>query len=161
MLIRIQAITTYMNTPTVFQRLIQAAAATTICLGSASSWAQWQWVDAQGKNVFSDIAPPTSVPEKNILRKPGLVPLDGGPSELTKKVGELKAGEEAQIQARKEQEAQVLAENCNRARRSQAGLQTGSRIGITNDKGEQDFMSDQARAAELQRLSDFIQSNCR
>jgi len=33
--------------------------------------AQWQWIDQGGKKVFSDQAPPTDVPERNILRRPG------------------------------------------------------------------------------------------
>ena len=43
------------------------------CLGALSSaaTAQWQWVDGNGKKVFSDQAPPISVPEKNIVRRPG------------------------------------------------------------------------------------------
>lgn len=32
--------------------------------------AQWQWVDAQGRKVFSDRAPPPDIPQKNILRQP-------------------------------------------------------------------------------------------
>jgi type IV secretory pathway VirB10-like protein len=33
--------------------------------------AQWQWVDATGRKVFSDRAPPPDIPAKNILRQPG------------------------------------------------------------------------------------------
>ena len=34
--------------------------------------AQWQWLDQNGKKVYSDKAPPPDVPEKNILRSPGV-----------------------------------------------------------------------------------------
>jgi len=33
--------------------------------------AQWQWVDNNGRRVFSDQAPPMDIPQKNILRQPG------------------------------------------------------------------------------------------
>lgn len=33
--------------------------------------AQWQWVDNNGRRVFSDQAPPPDIPLKNILRQPG------------------------------------------------------------------------------------------
>ena len=33
--------------------------------------AQWQWIDKDGRKVFSDRAPPPDVPEKNILKQPG------------------------------------------------------------------------------------------
>jgi hypothetical protein len=158
-----------MKTSPVLPTCLRVALVVMACLASASTWAQWQWIDGQGKNVFSDIAPPTSVPEKNILRKPGLLAPDAAPaaspapapSELGKKVEEMKSKEDAQALAQKERDAQQLADNCNRARRSQAGLQTGTRIGITNDKGEQDMLSDQARAAELQRIDEYIQGYCR
>ncbi|MGF6525370.1 DUF4124 domain-containing protein [Variovorax sp. PvP013] len=43
------------------------------CLGmlSLATTAQWQWIDGNGKKVFSDQAPPISVPEKDIVRRPG------------------------------------------------------------------------------------------
>jgi hypothetical protein len=37
-----------------------------------SAQAQWQWLDKDNKKVFSDQAPPPEVPEKNILRRPGV-----------------------------------------------------------------------------------------
>lgn len=40
-------------------------------LFSSVAVAQWMWVDSTGKKVFSDTAPPSSIPDKNILRKPG------------------------------------------------------------------------------------------
>ena len=33
--------------------------------------AQWQWIDKDGHKVFSDRAPPTDIPDKNILKRPG------------------------------------------------------------------------------------------
>jgi hypothetical protein len=32
--------------------------------------AQWQWLDKDGRKVFSDRPPPQDVPEKNILKQP-------------------------------------------------------------------------------------------
>ncbi len=32
--------------------------------------AQWQWIDKDGRTVFSDRAPPQEIPEKNITRQP-------------------------------------------------------------------------------------------
>jgi len=39
-----------------------------------SASAQWQWIDKNGKKVYSDQAPPPDVPEKNILRRVGPPP---------------------------------------------------------------------------------------
>jgi hypothetical protein len=38
---------------------------------SMGVWAQWVWVDKDGRKVFSDRAPDAGVPEKNILKRPG------------------------------------------------------------------------------------------
>src|SRR6188768_2550141 len=39
------------------------------CVLPLAAHAQWQWTDKNGKNIFSDTAPPPEVPEKNILRR--------------------------------------------------------------------------------------------
>ena len=41
------------------------------CLVSLSAFAQWTWIGKDGRKVFSDTAPPSDVPEKNILKRPG------------------------------------------------------------------------------------------
>lgn len=43
----------------------------TLAACSLPAAAQWQWVDATGRKVFSDRAPPPDIPAKNILRQPG------------------------------------------------------------------------------------------
>ena len=42
-----------------------------VCLASLMAQAQWQWIDKDGRKVFSDRAPPSDVPAKNILKQPG------------------------------------------------------------------------------------------
>lgn len=42
-----------------------------LCLLSFHTQAQWQWVDKDGRKVFSDRAPGPEVPERNILKQPG------------------------------------------------------------------------------------------
>lgn len=39
---------------------------------SVAASAQWQWVDKDGRKVFSDRAPPSDVLEKNIVKRPGV-----------------------------------------------------------------------------------------
>ena len=41
---------------------------------SSLAFGQWQWVDKNGRNVFSDRAPPPEVPDKSILKRPSPVP---------------------------------------------------------------------------------------
>lgn len=43
----------------------------TLAACSLPAAAQWQWIDATGRKVFSDRAPPPDIPARNILRQPG------------------------------------------------------------------------------------------
>ncbi|BEU97181.1 DUF4124 domain-containing protein [Acidovorax sp. DW039] len=48
-------------------KLLLLAVACTWALGAA---AQWQWIDKDGRKVFSDRPPPSDIPEKSILKQP-------------------------------------------------------------------------------------------
>lgn len=50
------------------------------CLLSLAASAQWQWIDKEGRKVFSDRSPPPDISDKNILKRPGN---RGTPSALT------------------------------------------------------------------------------
>ena len=73
------------------------------------------------------------------------------------------AEQQAQAKA-KADEARIAAQradNCARARSYLQTLDSGMRIARTNDKGEREFLDDQARAAEAKRARDTIASDCR
>ena len=42
-----------------------------LCLACFGAQAQWQWLDKDGRRVFSDRAPPPEIPARNILKQPG------------------------------------------------------------------------------------------
>jgi hypothetical protein len=51
---------------------ILSALLTLVLVGVCSTaMAQWQWLDKDGRKVFSDRAPPPDVMEKDILKRPG------------------------------------------------------------------------------------------
>ena len=166
------------QTPFVFSwRSVLLAVTTLVC---TSAFAQWQWVDGSGRKVFSDTPPPSSIPEKDILRR--AVPVHAAPPVTTtsapsaapaatpqisgrdEQLEARKKQAEAQEQAQKKAEADKLAkarqENCERARRSKATLESGVRMATTNAKGEREIMDDAARAAETKRVNQIIQSSC-
>lgn len=62
-------------------QLVMLACASTWSLG-AQAQAQWQWLDKDGRKVFSDLAPPPDIPQKNILKQPGeqRIPVRGTPA---------------------------------------------------------------------------------
>lgn len=49
-------------------KILLLAVACTWAMGAA---AQWQWIDKDGRKVFSDRPPPADIQEKNILKQPG------------------------------------------------------------------------------------------
>ncbi|MBA3772786.1 MAG: DUF4124 domain-containing protein [Ramlibacter sp.] len=157
-----------------------ACALPAICL------AQWQWVDKDGRKVYSDQAPPAGTPAKNILRQPGVrgtpvsaevpetakVPasapaaasapkLSGKDKQLEDKKKQAEAAEAEKKKADEEQLARARADNCARARRAKTGIDSGVRIARTNDKGEREIMDDAARAAEAKRLDAVIAVDCK
>ena len=154
-----------------------ALALPTVC------FAQWQWVDKDGRKVYSDQAPPASVPAKNILRQPGVkgIPpaaaeaaaaepakpqasapkLTGKDKQLEDKKKQLEAAEAEKKKAEEEQLAKARADNCARAKRAKAGFDSGVRMAHTNDKGEREVMDDAARAAEVKRLEGVIANDCK
>ncbi|MEO8855389.1 MAG: DUF4124 domain-containing protein [Burkholderiaceae bacterium] len=49
------------------QNFIVAALA---CAACVAAQAQWQWIDKDGRKVFSDRAPPPEIQDKNIVKRP-------------------------------------------------------------------------------------------
>lgn len=147
------------------------------------AYAQWQWVDAQGRKVFSDVGPPPDVPEKDILRRPGprptpALPADSAdapaaaqpapaPAVASGKDKELearkKAAEQAELAKQRAAQAKLAkdrAENCERARSAKNVLNSGVRVATANAQGEREIMDDQRRAQEIRRLDDIIRQDC-
>jgi hypothetical protein len=165
--------------PPVFswRSLLLAMAAALACSAAA---AQWQWVDGSGRKVFSDTPPPPSIPDKDILKRAGAVSatpaaanptpkseaappapqISGRDEQLEAKKKEAEAQEQALKKAQADSVAKARQENCERAKRSKATLDSGVRMATTNAKGEREIMSDAARAAETQRLTEIIRSSC-
>ena len=150
---------------------------------SGSAFAQWQWLDASGRKVFSDTAPPQGTPEKSILKRPNAAPVAtlpasepaskpvaSGAQTPTKPAGvdpklEAKRKEAEALEAAKRKEAEdkvaaARAENCNRAKSAKATLQMGTRVQTVNAKGERVFLDDAARATESKRLDGIIAVDC-
>ncbi len=162
-------------------KLVQPLIAITALAFSLSAFAQWQWIDKAGRKVFSDRPPPVDVPEKNILKQPGMsapaveTPASNTPAtpaaSATKATGEDKELAEKKKQAadaetarrRQEEErvARAQADNCNRARQAKASLDAGVRQMRINEKGEREFLDEGGRASEAQRLQGIIDENCK
>ena len=149
------------------------------CFATPLAFAQWQWIDKDGRKVFSDQAPPAGTPADKILKRPGNRPpepepvaaapaaapasmpkVSGKDKELEDKKKQAAAVEADKKRAQEEEHARAKADNCTRAKQAKATLDSGIRLTVTNDKGEREVMDDNQRAAEARRLDNAITRNC-
>ena len=154
----------------------------------ALCFAQWQWIDKDGRKVYSDQPPSADVPANKILKQPSgkggrsmPVPVaepapqaaasakpaasapkvSGKDKELEEKK---KLADAAAAEKKKSQEEEVAkqrSDNCERAKRAKATFDSGQRIAQVNAKGEREFMDDAARAVETKRLEGIIARDCK
>ena len=162
-----------------------------LALCGTPALAQWQWVDKDGRKVFSDRSPPVEIQEKDILKRPAgasrvaaavavtpeatapgaaasvpaakaSVPkLSGKDTELEAKKKKAEDEEAAKKKAEAEKVAKTNADNCDRAKSGLATLQSGVRMSSVNAKGEREIYDDAKRASESKRAQDVIDSSCK
>lgn len=146
--------------------------------------AQWKWRDASGRLQHSDLPPPASVPDKDILQRPGAPdaakpatasasgvlpvakPVPAAPkTALDTEVEQRRKAEAQERQSRKkaddERQAGQRLDNCQRAKEAVATLQSGQRIARINAKGEREVLSDDQRVEETRRAQAVITQDCR
>jgi hypothetical protein len=143
--------------------------------------AQWKWKDSRGQVVISDTPPPRDIPERDVLQKPSLV-LQRSATQLTpaasapaaETVAKAKVDPELEARRKKTESEQTerakaeeqkfaaqRADNCKRARTYVETLDSGIRLTRRNDKGEQEYLDDQQRTAEMQRARQAVSTDCR
>ena len=155
-----------------------------LCLASASVMAQWQWIDKDGRKIFSDRPPPTDVPDSKVLKQPRMGAAVAAPvvaasepasapaaaasaaaagkdKELEKRKAQAEAEEAAKKKAEDDKRAKVRAENCERAKAAKATIDSGKPLRQANAQGELIFMDEAARNAELKRAQAIIDSDCK
>lgn len=160
---------------------------TLACVWSVGALAQWQWIDKDGRKVFSDRAPPLDIPDKSILKQPG-TRMDPRPAlpavaaepaaaasapkpsassatggkdkELEERKAQAEAAEAAKKKSEEEKIAKTKADNCTRARQAKATLDSGRPMMHTNAQGERVYLDEATRASESQRIDSVIASDC-
>ena len=156
------------------------------CLIATSALAQWQWIDKEGRKVFSDRPPPSEVLDTNILKRPSArtvttqpplttddpsrapavkktidsPQLSGVDKELLAKKKQADDAEAAKKKAEEEKLLKARVENCARAKQAKATFDSGVRLSRINEKGERDIMDDAARASEMKRIQGIVESDC-
>lgn len=154
-----------------FFALIIASTATVL-----SATAQtYQWKDSSGRTVISDTPPPGSAKESTRTiggKVPGAnaAPAAGKAPETPKTFAEKdmdfkKRQQETSEKAEKSEKEKAAAadkrENCDRAQKQLALLESGQRIATTDDKGERQIMEDAERDKEMERARRFVSESCK
>ena len=170
-------------------KMIAPLLAAMMALTATAAFAQWQWIDKDGRKVFSDRAPPADIQDKDILKRPMARAQSAPPAaaEATDPNTTAAASASAssapkvssvdkELEARKKQAADLeLAkrradeeritkakiENCARAKQAKATLDSGMRIAQVNKAGEREVMDDAARIVEAKRIEGIIASDCK
>ena len=171
-------------------KLTQTLLAVALIGFSFAATAQWQWLDKDGRKVFSDRAPPADIQDKNIIKRPGnfktsvapvveiaaeadakpgaaaaaapALPASGGmDKELEAKKKQAKEAKTTKHKAEEERLAKAQIENCARAKQARTTFESGVRIGTINAAGEKEIMDDAARATELKRIQTIITRDCK
>lgn len=155
--------------------VLAGALAATFTTGAA---AQWKWRDKGGQLHISDLPPPSDVQDKDVLQRPdqsqrrlGGSPSAAAPASAASRAhavdpeleARLKRAEQEKLALQKhdeERNAAAKADNCARARQQLRTIDSGTRLARVNEKGEREFLDDQARAAEAKRARDIIASEC-
>jgi hypothetical protein len=155
-----------------------------LCLSlSPQAFAQWKWRDKNDRVQYSDLPPPSEVPQSAILQRPA----EGSKRALTaappassasstapaaSSAGKTvdtelqdkrkKAEQEEAVKRKVEEEKTTVAkqENCNRAKAQIRGLDEGIRIARVNAQGEREILDDKGRAEEAKRAKEIMASDC-
>ncbi|HMS06239.1 MAG TPA: DUF4124 domain-containing protein [Burkholderiaceae bacterium] len=167
--------------PAAISVLRRVCAALVLASACGAVGAQWVWLDGANRKVFSDTPPPPTIPQKSILRQPGVrdsgatpaaAPVaPAGPAgakatsppqnaELEKRKKELEAKEADKKKADDERVAKGKADTCERAKRSLAQLDSGVRMRTTNAQGESVYMEEKDIAAERARVQAVVNADC-
>jgi len=133
----------------------------------------YKWVDSNGRVQYSDRPPAggkkaEQISNANASSVGSQAPVAGAkegartPTDLEQDFRKRRA-EQAEADKKQQQaaaEQRQKSETCDAARRNLAALQSGQRIARFNEKGERSYLEDAARAGEIERAQQQIQSHC-
>ena len=143
-------------------------------LASLPAFAQYSWIDNEGRRVFSDQPPPPDIPRSSILVA-SPTPIASEPAAAPPAPALAASGQDQMLEAKKraadaaaatqrksetEKLAAQRANSCKRAKVALSSLQSGARIAQLDAQGQRSYMTDEQRAAEIQRMHNIVQTNC-
>ena len=126
----------------------------------------YQYKDAAGRTVYSDIPPTGGTPTRTISKDPTPASGSAAPQSIADKELEFRKRQQAQKEAAQKNEKESAdaanrKEDCVRAQRNLQTLESGQRVSSIDEKGERSFMDDTQRAAEIERARKMVTDLCR
>jgi hypothetical protein len=152
---------------------------------SSPANAQYVWLDKNNVKVYSDKPPPPDVPNNRILKGPRTFratnisekqpdangTTDTKAASTPEKPPMTTAEKNADYNKRKMEQAEkdkkteaeeknkrAKAENCAKAKEYQRSLESGGRFARTTESGERKYLSDDERAAEINRANEAVKA---
>ena len=145
--------------------------ALTVTLSNATAQT-YQWKDSSGRTVVSDTPPPGTAKESartiggnapkptTATAKPADAPKTMAEKDLEFKKRQQESAEKAGKDAKEAAANAEKRDNCERAKKQLALLESGQRIATTDEKGERRIMEDAERAQEMARAQKFANESC-
>ncbi len=153
--------------------------------------AQWIYLDAGGKKVYSDVAPPAGTATDKILRRPGQAKgelpttgakrikseasaptasatasapakaASGKDPELERRRKAEEDGKSAKAKAEDDARRAANAKNCEASRNNLRNAQSGLRLSKINDKGETVVLDEAGVRTEIAAAQQAVAENCK
>ncbi|MDO8274283.1 MAG: DUF4124 domain-containing protein [Serpentinimonas sp.] len=162
------------------RKLFFAFTLTLLLAAAAQAAPTWVWLDENGRRVASDMPPPATVPDQRILRRPAASVSTAAPTASPAAPAApaatatpprpapatgAAAGRLTDEQLRQQVEqrnAQIRADNCQRARASLESLQAGASqpLYMVNEQGQRVTLDEAMKRAETVRLRQIVRDNC-
>lgn len=174
-----------MSNPRVLPGLIGLAA---LLLAVPALAGTWQWRDASGRMVYSDLPPPPEIHASRIVRAPASAPVQtdaapgttagvaANPAAAPARAASASPGwaereqasrkralerDEAEARQRDEREqAARAARACEDARVALRTLESGMRVATLNARGEREMLDDGERARRIETLRGEVKRSC-
>lgn len=149
---------------------VQLFIAVAILLATATVAAQvYKWVDKDGKMQYSDTPPPASATKteaKKIDTSPAAAAVAAPAKSLQDRVKEsdkrkADLAEKAKKSEIDQQNAEINASNCTDARAAVRELESGRPMVRTSETGAREYVSDDARQADLVRARKSVADFCK
>jgi len=140
----------------------------------------YQWKDSNGQTVVSDIPPPATAKGRRSIggTKPAVVseaipekatdavkaadaPKSAAEKDMEFKKRQQEAKEKADKQAKEQNVEAEKRENCDRARRNLAALESNQPFSAADDNGERKIMDSTQRDQEMARARKIMADSCK